>query len=179
MRLGVVCNASIREEILEKCQSLGIEVYKNADLYVVEEGFHHSFLPCIVFHPEHLDELFTMLQMFATTTTSSKIVGTQDDAFYVISHDDILYFEAVDAGLLCHTATDVYRIKEKLYQLEARLPGDRFVKVSRSFIVNIDEVARIIPWFNRRLLLKFERSKKEVEVSKNYVGRFKAFLGMR
>lgn len=179
MKLGLVCNNNIRDNVLEKFQSLGIEVYRKADLYVVEEGLHTGFLPCIVFHPEQLDELWEMLQAFAITSATSKIVGFKDEAYHVINHVSILYFEALDAGVLCHTATDVYRLKEKLYQLEERLPSDRFIKVSRSFIVHIDAVTRIIPWFNRRLLLKFERSKKEVEVSKNYVGHFKAFLGMR
>lgn len=179
MKLGLVCNNNIRDEVLKKFQSLSIEVYQNADLYVVEEGLHTGILPCIVFHPYQLDDLWNMLQVFATTTITSKIVGFKDDAYHVISHEKILYFEAVDSGVLCHTGADIFRLKEKLYQLEARLPSDRFIKVSRSFIVHIDTVTRIIPWFNRRLLLKFEHSKKEVEVSKNFVGHFKEFLGMR
>lgn len=179
MKLGLVCNDHIRDEVLERFQSLGIEVYRNADLYVVEEGLHTGFLPCIVFHPNLLSDLCDMLQVFATSTTTSKVVGFKDNVYHVISHDEILYFEAVNSGVLCHTGVDVFELKEKLYQLEARLPSDRYIKVSRSFIVHIDAVSRIIPWFNRRLLLKFEHSRKEVEVSKNYVGRFKEFLGMR
>lgn len=179
MKLGLVCNQHIRDDALKKFHALGIEVYRSADLYVVEEGIHSGFLPCIVFHPKQLHALEDMLQVFATTTQTSKIIGFKDDAYHVINHKKILYFEAVAAGVLCHTREDVYRLKEKLYQLEARLPNERFIKVSRSFIVHIDAVTRIIPWFNRRLLLTFEHSKKEVEVSKSYVGNFKAFLGMR
>nr|WP_242520323.1 LytTR family DNA-binding domain-containing protein [Halobacillus kuroshimensis] len=103
----------------------------------------------------------------------------KQEEFHVLPHADILYFEAQDAVVFCHTKNDVYRMKEKLFRLEERLPGEQFIKVSRSFIVHINTVEKIIPWFNRRLLLTFEGSKKEVEVSKNYVKSFKAFLGMR
>lgn len=179
MRLGLVCRNEIREDLLKKFKSIGIEVYRNADLYVVEEGLHSGFLPCIVFTPDNLNLLLETLQLFSATTATSKIVGFRNDEYHLMNHDQILYFEAIDSSVLCHTATEMYRLKEKLYQLEERLPRERFIKVSRSFIVNIDSVTRIIPWFNRRLLLKFDHSKKEVEVSKNYVGHFKEFLGMR
>ncbi|KGX86081.1 LytTR family DNA-binding domain-containing protein [Pontibacillus litoralis] len=179
MRLGLVCNNNNREELLGKFKSLGVEVYRNADLYIVEEGLHDGFMPCIVFHPNHLNDLLEVVRLFSMKTATSKIVGFLNEEYHVINHEDILYFEAVDSSVWCHTGTEVYRLKDKLYQLEERLPSDRFIKVSRSFIVHIDSVTRIIPWFNRRLLLKFEQSKKEVEVSKNYVGHFKEFLGMR
>lgn len=130
MKLGLVCNNNIRDDVLNKFQSLSIEVYRNADLYVVEEGLHTGLLPCIVFRPDRLDDLSDMLQAFAPTTTSSKIVGFKDDAYHVISHEDIFYFEALDAGVLCHTRSDVFLLKEKLYQLEARLPSDRYIKVT-------------------------------------------------
>ncbi|RFA34254.1 hypothetical protein CAI16_12085 [Virgibacillus dokdonensis] len=49
------------------------------------------------------------------------------------------------------------------------------MKVSRSFIVHIDAVTRIIPWFNRRLLLKFERSKKKWKYRKTMLDISKRF----
>ncbi|WP_059350017.1 LytTR family DNA-binding domain-containing protein [Bacillus coahuilensis] len=179
MKLGLVCTNENRETVLEKIHSIGIEVYKKADLYVVEEGLHEGFLPCIVFRMDQLEELVDLLQSFTGSASSSKVVGMYNEEFYVVDHEQVLYFEATDSTVVCHTASEEYRVKEKLYQLEDRLPSDRYIKVNRSFIVNIDRVVKIIPWFNRRLLLKFDQSKKEVEVSKNYVGHFKEFLGMR
>ncbi|UII56781.1 LytTR family transcriptional regulator DNA-binding domain-containing protein [Cytobacillus spongiae] len=179
MRVGLVCRNEIREELINRLKPYGIEIYREADLYMVEEGLHSGFLPCIVFDPNDLNRLGEILKPFAPTSATSKIIGSHNEEFYVIDHEQVLYFEAVDSAVLCHTAKEVYRLKEKLYQLEERLPNERFIKVNRSFIVNIDSVAKIIPWFNRRLLLKFVHSKKEVEVSKSFVGPFKEFLGMR
>ncbi|WP_051254640.1 LytTR family DNA-binding domain-containing protein [Halobacillus kuroshimensis] len=179
MKLGLICGNDHRERILGKFEALGIEIYRQADVYVVQEGLQDGFLPCIVFHPDHLEDLTLLLQTVSSKASSTKIVGMKQEEFHVLPHADILYFEAQDAVVFCHTKNDVYRMKEKLFRLEERLPGEQFIKVSRSFIVHINTVEKIIPWFNRRLLLTFEGSKKEVEVSKNYVKSFKAFLGMR
>ncbi|MFC0523643.1 LytTR family DNA-binding domain-containing protein [Pontibacillus salicampi] len=179
MKLGLVCDNQIRQELVEKCKALGIEMYTNADVYLVQEGLHHGFLPCIVFDPNRIEDVVRMLPNLVATSASSKMVGMIEEEYYVIHQEDILYLEAMDSYVHCHTADEVFRLKERLFQLEARLPSDRFVKVSRSFIVNIDAVVKIIPWFNRRLLLQFGHSKKEVEVSKSYVGAFKEFLGMK
>ncbi|PAQ13551.1 hypothetical protein CD798_14150 [Bacillaceae bacterium SAOS 7] len=179
MKLGLICNNDIRNQLLEEIESLGIELFQDADLYIVEDGLHHSFNACIVFNPNDPNKLFDILQMLSSKSATSKIVGMHNEEYYVIHHDQILFFEADGSSVVCHTAAQMYRMREKLYQLEERLPSDKFVKVSRSFIVNIDSVTKIIPWFNRKLLLKFDPSKKEVEVSKNHVGHFKKFLGMR
>lgn len=94
----------------------------------------------------------------------------------IIVHSRICYFEARKNAVYCVTADGEYRVKEKLYELETTLPEDRFIRISRSYIVNIENVSRIIPWFGRRLVLRFNNTKKEVEVSKNYASAFKAFL---
>lgn len=79
---------------------------------------------------------------------------------------------------VCVTPLGEYKVKEKLYELETSLPEDRFIRVSRSFIVNIENVSQIVPWFGRRLVLRFGNTKLEVEVSKNYSTAFKDFLGL-
>jgi DNA-binding LytR/AlgR family response regulator len=94
------------------------------------------------------------------------------------------YFEARGNNVFCiaagvdHKLTNEYRIKDKLYELEARLPQNRFLRVSKSYIVNIDNVNEIIPWFGRRLILRFVDGKREIEVSRNYVKNLKEYLGM-
>ncbi|MEC3885783.1 hypothetical protein GLW00_06665 [Halobacillus litoralis] len=179
MKIGLVCEDRIREDVAAKVQELGVELYASADVYLVQEGLHQGLLPCIVFHPDNLDGLVDLLHHYVGKSVTSKVTGMLNDAYYILPHEDILYFEALDAVVLCHTSEETYHLKERLFQLENRLPGDQFVRVSRSFIVQINAVTKVIPWFNRRLLLTFAGSKKEVEVSKSYVKSFKAFLGMR
>ncbi len=47
-----------------------------------------------------------------------------------------------------------FKIKEKLYELEPKLKTQGFIRISKSFIVNIVMIDRVQPWFNGKLLLK-------------------------
>lgn len=183
MKLGLVCNNKIRDEVTACIQSIGIELFQDADLFVVEEGLHQSFSTCVIFSPADLDSLASTLKslasIFNTEKTSEKIIGLKNEEYYMLDYNEILFFEANDSNVYCHSANSKYVIKGKLYNIENSLPRNQFVRINRSFIVNINSVKKIIPWFNRRLLLQFHGSKKEVEVSKNYVTNFKTFLGMR
>ena len=95
----------------------------------------------------------------------------------ILPYEQIQYFEARGNNTYCISRSGEYRVKEKLYELEGNLSQEKFIRVSKSFIVNIENVKEILPWFGRRLILRFTDSKSEVEVSKNYVKTFKDFLG--
>jgi DNA-binding LytR/AlgR family response regulator len=100
-----------------------------------------------------------------------------DHNLEIIPFKEILYFEGKGNYAYCITVTGKYRIKEKLYELEKKM-NNEFIRVGKSFIVNITNIKEIIPWFGRRLLLKFTDNKSEIEVSKNYVKSFKSHLGI-
>ncbi|MEN8905928.1 MAG: LytTR family DNA-binding domain-containing protein [Clostridiales bacterium] len=179
MKLGLICNDKIRNNIIKEIESLHIELFQDADIFIVEEGLHNKFNPCIVFNSNDIKGLVKILTILSPNISYTKIVGLQNDEYCMIDFEKILYFESQNSNVHCHTSFDVFQVKYKLYQLENKLPNSNFIRISKSYIINIDNVVRIIPWFNRRLLLKFEDSKKEVEVSKNYVNQFKQFLGIR
>lgn len=179
MKLGLVCQDSTREEIITKCKYMGITFYDHPDIYLVEQGYENNYLPCFVFRSNELDKLIQIIELLTPNAQTNRIIGVEDETYHVIDIIDILYFEARSSYVFCKTQKGEYKIKEKLYEVEARLPDDQFIRTSRSFIVNINKVSTIAPWFNRRLLITFDDTESTVEVSKNYVTTFKIFLGMR
>jgi len=108
----------------------------------------------------------------------SVIGRAANDTLEILAYGRICFFEARGNITFCVTPEGEYRVKEKLYELETILPEDRFIRVSRSYIANIQNVSQIVPWFGRRLVLRFNHTKAEVEVSKNYTSSFKDFLGI-
>jgi two-component system, LytTR family, response regulator len=50
--------------------------------------------------------------------------------------------------------------------------------VSKSFIVNINAIDRIVPWFNSTLLLKVRSNQPDITVTRNYLNNFKDYLNM-
>ncbi|MCX7711957.1 MAG: LytTR family transcriptional regulator DNA-binding domain-containing protein [Clostridia bacterium] len=182
MRVGLICRDSIKRIITELFTSREIQADENADIYVVEIG---SELPkdkvSIVFDLNNMDPFIELLDKLCKPLedTADTIIGkSSEDKYEIISYDKIHYFEGRGNNTVCVTAYCEYKVKAKLYELQERLPQNRFIRVSKSLIVNITCVSQIIPWFGRRFVLRFCDSKKEVEVSRSYVKNFKNFLGI-
>ena len=75
----------------------------------------------------------------------------------------VLYFEAEGQAVRCYAASSSGEVKERLYELEERLPSSRFARVSKSAIVNLGAVREVHPWFGRSLLLRFAAEGRQVE----------------
>ena len=181
MKLGLICSDSTRIILLELLSTRNITIDAQSNVYIVESG---GEIPkdkiAILFSLANISQLIELLDRLKVDDVGiDTIVGRSNDERYtVIPYKHVSYFEARDNSVFCITAENEYRVKERLYELEDRLPRNRFIRVGKSFIVNIGNVKEIIPWFGRRLLLRFINSKKEVEVSKSYVKQVKEFLDM-
>lgn len=85
---------------------------------------------------------------------------------------DILYFEALDNDVFAIVGNVRYYVLEKLYVLEQALTERNFVRVSKSFLVNIAHINFIKPMINSKLKLIMD-NKDVVEVNRTYVKTFK------
>jgi two-component system LytT family response regulator len=65
---------------------------------------------------------------------------------HVIPVDEISHFEAQDDYVMIYTANARYIKKQTLKQLESRLNSNQFVRVHRSYILNINEIKKIEPY---------------------------------
>lgn len=86
-----------------------------------------------------------------------------------IQMDDILYL--YPEGKMCKVVTynQAYVMKSTMKEMEQRLRGYHFFKVHRSYLVNLDFVVRLIPWFNGAYELELKNVKEKIPVSRNYV----------
>ncbi len=181
MRTNLICSDNLRGILVELLSARGIAIDDTSDTAIVESGYE---IPkgkiAIVFDMQNMARLIELLEKLsrAGEESISTIVGKSDDRYEVIPLKQVDFFEGRGNYVFCITGKKEYKVKEKLYELEARLPQDSFIRVGKPFIVNIANVKEIIPWFGRRLVLKFNNSSTEIEVSKNYVKGFKEFLGM-
>ncbi len=89
-----------------------------------------------------------------------------DSQFY-LSLTEILFFETDDERVFAHTVGDSYETRMRLYELEAILPG-QFVRVSRSAIINIQQVFSIQKGLTRINLIAFRNSHKIIYCSRQY-----------
>lgn len=73
---------------------------------------------------------------------NQQFVFYQGDTEFYLSLEDVLFFETEDKMIFAHTASDMYQVKHRLYELEEFLPG-YFLRVSKSTILNINQVYSI------------------------------------
>jgi hypothetical protein len=61
--------------------------------------------------------------------------------------------EADGDYVIAHAGTANHRVRQTITAMEARLPSEQLIRVSRSAIVNIGAVAEIQPWFRGNFVI--------------------------
>ncbi|EJF35380.1 response regulator receiver domain protein [Capnocytophaga sp. oral taxon 335 str. F0486] len=86
------------------------------------------------------------LQLLSQQKTDFEAIDTQcisvraNRRNYRIPHNDILYIEALKDYVIIHTFTDRYITWINLKNVHSQLPESVFVRVNKSFVVNIQHV---------------------------------------
>lgn len=57
--------------------------------------------------------------------------------------DDVYYIEALKDYVVIHTRDTRYTVHSTMKDIEKKIPSDRFLRVHRSYIVNLDKIERI------------------------------------
>lgn len=104
-----------------------------------------------------------------------QLTGQIRDKKFTISYTDIYYIEAVDDRVFLYCKDKVYETGYKLYQLENVLGKDRFLRISKSVIVNLMKIEAIKPALNSRFIA-FLKNGEQVIISRKYVSVLKKTL---
>ena len=105
-----------------------------------------------------------------------KIPVLVDDRIILLNCRDILYLESRDGKCIIKTKELEYKISDALVMIEKKINDGAFLRVHRSFIVNVDKIAEIEPWFNSTYNLTMEGGSK-VPVSRTYVKELRMLVG--
>ena len=89
----------------------------------------------------------------------------------------MLYIDTVDRGTFLYTADGVYESRLRLYELEEQLAPRDFVRVSKSAIVNFDQVRSLRPDLGGRLRLTLSNG-EVVVANRQYVPAIRKKLGL-
>ena len=107
---------------------------------------------------------------------NGKIAVLADERIILLTLEDILYFASSEGKCKIVTIDQAYKVADALVVLEKKLNSAKFFRVHRSFIVNLDHVVEIEPWFNSTYNLLMKDGSK-VPVSRTYVKELKQLLG--
>ena len=112
----------------------------------------------------------------------------QGSKICVMDNGKILPLQKQAVVLAYVNEKDVYiRTADKQYtctlmfkEIEAILSDDHFLRVHRQYIVNLDQIVEIIPWFHGSYLLRMADVNHEaVPVSRTKIKLFKSIMGLK
>ncbi len=107
----------------------------------------------------------------------NKINGYKDGKIHLLQPAEIFYFESVDQRVFAYCKADVYEIKSRLYELEMQLLAKNFLRVTKSLILNLDQIKQLSPAFSGRFEAQLKNGEK-VLISRQYVPALKERLGL-
>ena len=113
----------------------------------------------------------------AIRAIDNKLTGTLDEHTFILNAADILYIDTTDRKTFLYTVDKVFESPLKLYDLEERLAGDDFIRITKSSIVNFSKVKSLRGDFGGRLICKLENG-ENLNVSRQYAVTIKQKLGI-
>ena len=102
---------------------------------------------------------------------------TSEERTIVLQKRNILYIQAENGSVHLYTTERQFSSKQTLRSIINQLDPHRFIRVHRSFVVNLNQVKELQPSFNHTYELTLAGGSK-VPVSRSYVNATKQALGM-
>jgi two-component system, LytTR family, response regulator len=109
---------------------------------------------------------------------ADRLVFKQNGRVIFIRAETIDWIEADGNYVRLHAGGDSHYFRETLASLEAQLTADKFMRISRSSIVNLDRVKELQPLFYGDYAVIL-RDGSRLNMSRNYRNRVEALLGRR
>jgi len=97
---------------------------------------------------------------------------------YVINEKDIIFAYCTEGHLSINTVDKCYSSNMPLQDLQSRLNERMFFRAHRAYLVNIEKIREIIPWFNGTYNLILEGLSEKVPVSRQQVPKLKKMFGL-
>ncbi|HHV79941.1 MAG TPA: response regulator transcription factor [Firmicutes bacterium] len=124
---------------------------------------------------ERIDRLFEEIsEKFRT----KKIPAEKNGCTVLLDSSELIYVSSIHGKVMLKTFDKEYGCRLSLLEIESRL-GSGFLRVHRSFIVNLDKISEIIPWFSGtyNIVVK-DRERSRIPVSRSQVRQLKHVLGI-
>ena len=116
------------------------------------------------------DNIEKMLARLAAPSLQ-RLKVTLGDKIYLIDLPDIAYFESREKYTYLHTTDREYVIDGTLADLEGKLDPSAFVRIHRSYIVNVNFIREIVRWFAGRYKVRLkDAAGTELIATRSYAG---------
>jgi DNA-binding LytR/AlgR family response regulator len=116
-----------------------------------------------------------ILKILDSFKAQNILIAYSGNEIYRIESSSIYYIETVDNRSFLYCDNNVYESKNKLFELEEKLSGNDFLRISKSVIVNLSKIKKLIPALSGRFEAVLMNDFKVI-ISRQYVSELKIKL---
>ncbi len=119
-----------------------------------------------------IEKILSVLRMM-----NHQITGKTDDEIHLLDIAKIIYIESVDRKCFIYTADNMYESELRLYELEQQLEEYGFIRVSKSNLVQLQNIQSLKTEINRKLRITMSNG-EQIIASRQYADALKRRLGV-
>ena len=108
-----------------------------------------------------------LTEVAAPAKTVDRIAIKSGGRIAIVKIADIAWIEAAHNYVEIHEDKQAHLLRENIGALETRLPQDKFVRISRSVIVNVDRIKELEPLFHGEYTVTLQNGKR-LTLSRRY-----------
>lgn len=144
---------------------------------VKDDRFHQTIKKVRERLEGKIPNLSPMDQLFHNFNRTAKVPNQlclyREGLLYPVKADEVVYIHTEDKMVYFHTHKGVFESSKALSEIEDLLPEQNFFKCHRSYIINMNCIESVIPWFNRTYRIKLIGFDEEIPVSRKQTNRLK------
>lgn len=124
---------------MDETQSLhDADLFRNMDVEIRLDAACRK--PRLIIQTAEMTPALTRLIQQLTAHTAIPIIGYQQDKAFPLQPDSLVRIWAANGHVYAATETDEFLLRQRLWELEARLDSHRFIRISNSEIINLHRV---------------------------------------
>jgi two-component system LytT family response regulator len=108
--------------------------------------------------------------------TANRLVVKTEGRVLLLKNEDVDWVEAADNYVVLHIGAETHMLRETMNSIEQRLPSEKFIRVNRSTIVNIDRIKELQPLFHGEYVIILKNGTK-LTLSRGYREKLDLLLG--
>lgn len=120
---------------------------------------------------EEVQQIYEKIQ-----SGSNVITAIDNEQIIILQPSEIYMLRMENEQLIVYCQQKKYVSGKRLYEME-NLLGNKFMRISKSTIINLKKVASIEPSFNGTMLVVLKNGMKDY-ISRKYLPAFKKYLGL-
>jgi len=131
------------------------------------------------FSEERLEMLLKKLRTLEPVEISypEKLTLWKSEKMRVVPVTELCYLEVREREVHVFTKEETFIVVSSISSFQKKLDPKIFFRCHRAFVVNLDKIEEIIPWFNHTYQLKLKDIEDPIPVSRHYLSDFKRIMG--